>query len=547
MERFMPPWQNRLSDEEIWDVVAFSFTLHTSEDEVRRGEQVWAENCASCHGDQGAGDGPVAVANGWSLPDLSNLELAASRSLDDWYQLTSQGQGNMPAFAGTLAEEDIWAALEYARTFTYRPAFAMALPKGDGRLVGVVANGTPGSEVPGDTMVTLRTFEGFDELASQEAQVAADGSFSFEELPTDPDYIYLVTTSYGGITFASDVASFSEGETEIEAPVDIWETSTTPGEITVNLAQWFVEYHQGALLVGELYRLTHESDRVYIGGEEAAEGAQSAVLEFRLPPEAQALTLEGGEVGERFILTRDGVADTQPLPPGQVQILMRYLLPYNGTTAELAHSIPYAAEEVNVLVAEGPRVRSGDLEEVGTQTIGEQQFVRFQATDLPADEEVGLEFRGLERPSGAAAELAGPNRSTAVLAYHPALLFGLAGLAAAVVVGLLLVPVVRRSGGRRKGASDSVEGLGAGPGDAGSQAAGPQSAAVGTAEQRQRVLRAIADLDDRFAAGELDEESYHQQRMAYKRQLVLLTRELEQASPAPAGEQGTLGETQEQA
>ncbi len=93
MDRFMPPWQNRLTDEQIWDAVAFAFTLSTSEAEITRGQEVWEQECAACHGPRGAGDGPQAVANGYQMPDLSDLATSAGRSLDQWHTVTLDGQG----------------------------------------------------------------------------------------------------------------------------------------------------------------------------------------------------------------------------------------------------------------------------------------------------------------------------------------------------------------------------------------------------------------------------------------------------------------------
>ncbi len=165
----------------------------------------------------------------------------------------------------------------------------------------------------------------------------------------------------------------------------IYETSATPGEIRVNLAQWFVDSHQGALLVGELYRINHDSDRVYIGSEEVAPG-QNAVLRFDLPPGATSVVLDGGEIGGRFIRTADGVVDTKPLLPGGSQILAALLAALRAARkAEFAHSVPYPVDQLNVLVVDGPR-SPPSLQSLGPQTVAEQQWNSFGAANLPAGE-----------------------------------------------------------------------------------------------------------------------------------------------------------------
>jgi mono/diheme cytochrome c family protein len=50
MERFMPPFAS-LNDQERWDVVAYAMTLHTSQDEIAQGKELFEANCADCSTD----------------------------------------------------------------------------------------------------------------------------------------------------------------------------------------------------------------------------------------------------------------------------------------------------------------------------------------------------------------------------------------------------------------------------------------------------------------------------------------------------------------
>lgn len=522
MDRFMPPWKNRLSDEQIWDAVAYALTLSTSEGEIARGQAIWGENCAACHGDSGAGDGPEAIANNWQITDLSDPALSAGQSLDAWHDVTVAGRGDMPAFQDKLPEADIWAALDYARTFSFQPLAAPAVPAGKGRLLGKVTNGTPGGGSVSGLTVTLNTFEEFNPLATKETQVAADGSFEFTDLPTDPKYVYLVNTEYAGMGFGSDISGFAEGQTELQLPVSVYETSDQPGDIRANLAQWFLQPHQGGVLVGELYRITQTGDRVYIGGEQVAPGKRS-VLSFDLPPEATSLVVDGGEIGDRFVLTEDGVVDTMPMAPGGRQILMRYLLPYTGTKAKLAHALSYPVDKLSVLVADGPTVQT-ELQDQGQQTVNEEQWNSFGADNLPAGEEISLRLTDLERATAAEVNAPGaPAMSAMVLSYNPRLLVGVAVLSL-IVAGLILAAYLLRKPPPAAEPPPS------------SRLLEPQSVEELTAE-RQQLLESIAQLDDRYAAGELDQERYQSLRAAQKRSLLLASQRLtaqSHSTPAPA-------------
>ena len=513
MDRFMPPWKNRMTDAQIWDVTAYALSLHVTPAQSQQGQAIWGAQCASCHGVAGAGDGAQAAADGLTVPTLTDFTQTAAQSLDAWRQIIVAGKGKMPAFP-QLSEDEQWAVAAYARSLS-APSVGSSttMPKGQGRLTGVVSNGTTNAVVTGIT-VTLRVFENFNELAPMQAPVDAAGRFAFDALPTGDAYAYLLTAPYNGDVFGSNIASFTAGQNALDVPLAVYERSNTPGQIRVALAQWFIEPHQGALLVGELYRITHDSTTVYTGSDDVAPG-KKAVLRFTLPPGATSLVLDGGEVGDRFVLTSDGVADTQPLIPGGTQILLRYLLPYSGDAADFSHAVPYPVDSLNVLVAAGPQV-STDLQSLGEQTVAQQQWNSYQGANIAAGQPVRLQLADL----AAAAAAASPATSTAVLAYNPTLLYAIGGFAFVLALGILAAYALRRN--RNEDGEDE--------GEAHAAPASPDANA-----SRDSLLDAIAQLDDQHAAGELDEEDYQRTRAAYKRRLLLA--DLQAAPAAPVAPQ----------
>ncbi len=497
MDKLMPPWKNRLTDQEIWDVAAFAYSLHVSDDILDRGGVVWNENCAACHGPDGAGDGEA--------PSLTDQALVSNSTLDGWFEVSSNGRGAMSGFADSLPTDDLWAALEYARTFSYVPMTAAVLPKGDGRLVGSVQNGTPGGPPVANLTVTLRSFQHFDEMRAQTVEIGAEGQFVFENLPTDENFFYIASTEYNGVSFSTDFITFEPDTTEQALTLKVYESSDTPGEIKVELAQWFVELRQGSLLVGELYRVAHDSDSIFTGNQEVVPG-KKAVVAYELPAGVSSLSVDGGQLGDRFIVTETGFVDTAPLAPGQSQLLIRYLLPYNGAKAGLSHAIPYDTGELSVLVPQGANVQVEGLEQAGTQTVGDAEYISYQTTNLPAGQAVSFSFSDLDKAQASAAP-ATPNSSQSIFAHSPALLYGLSALVAVLVFGLLALILLRS---RSEDEDDQ-------------QPAGETDL---VAEQK-RLLQAIADLDDSHAAGELDDDEHQALRQAQKRALLVVTRQLD--------------------
>lgn len=85
-------------------------------DAATAGAEVFATNCASCHGDQGHGDGPAGAALD---PAPKNLVEVAAQAGDDylyWRVNTGKEGTAMVAWKGVLTDEQIWQAIAYIRT-----------------------------------------------------------------------------------------------------------------------------------------------------------------------------------------------------------------------------------------------------------------------------------------------------------------------------------------------------------------------------------------------------------------------------------------------
>jgi mono/diheme cytochrome c family protein len=94
--------------------------LSSTAETLERGAQIYLQNCASCHGASGYGDGPAAKQ---LVPPPANLAwLGHSRMAgSDQYIYWAVAEGGqplgtaMPAFKETLPEKDIWAVVTYIR------------------------------------------------------------------------------------------------------------------------------------------------------------------------------------------------------------------------------------------------------------------------------------------------------------------------------------------------------------------------------------------------------------------------------------------------
>lgn len=94
-----------------------------------RGASLYAQNCAICHGDTGAGDGPAGVGLEPAPANLRDTARLDQLSLFDLYNTLALGIDGteMPSFADQLDERQRWDVAAYIASFTAKPEAA----KGD--------------------------------------------------------------------------------------------------------------------------------------------------------------------------------------------------------------------------------------------------------------------------------------------------------------------------------------------------------------------------------------------------------------------------------
>jgi mono/diheme cytochrome c family protein len=90
-------------------------TVPATPEVLARGQLLYANQCAVCHGTNGEGNGPVVGIGRFPLGPAVNDGLAAGRSDGYLYGVIRVGRGLMPAYGARITHNDRWAVVHYLR------------------------------------------------------------------------------------------------------------------------------------------------------------------------------------------------------------------------------------------------------------------------------------------------------------------------------------------------------------------------------------------------------------------------------------------------
>jgi mono/diheme cytochrome c family protein len=91
--------------------------VKADEASIKEGKDIYAQQCKSCHGTKGKGDGPKAAKIDISCGDFTSEEFT-KLSDGELYWKTTEGRKPMPAFKAELSDNERWAVINYIRSLS---------------------------------------------------------------------------------------------------------------------------------------------------------------------------------------------------------------------------------------------------------------------------------------------------------------------------------------------------------------------------------------------------------------------------------------------
>jgi len=499
LEKLMPPWGDALSEQERWAAAYYTYTMAYQLEQVKLGQVVWDANCAACHGVSGEGDGPRTSELNIPLSNLAAAETLVNQSDDALFELITRGQGDaMPAFGDTLDEPQRRQVVAYLRTLSLEnadligqtvPAPAAtaeveAAPSVPGRISGQITNGTAGSKLDSELIVTLYVIDSQLNQQTRETVSASDGTFSFDDVPLADNFAYRVTTSYQARIFSSDMVRGDRTAGILDIPIMVYDVTDDPSVITINDITMQISAISDILQITAIINFRNNSDHLFSQNEMIA-GSHFASIEIPVPPGAQIQGIANET--QRYLLSEDGstLMDMRPVYPGTDHIVhITYTLPFDGQT-DIEIPLQYALSgSVQLLVQSGNlSISTPQLMSQSPQTMGDSTFQSYGADlSLPVGEKLRYSIMQTAQPISPIA----PNNALS------SIFIGLGSLAILIALGLYIYE---------------------------------QRFARPTANNQPIIdllIEQIAELDDMHQRKEINTQAYQTQRKRLKERLASL-------------------------
>jgi hypothetical protein len=392
------------------------------------------------------------------------------------------------------------ALIAFAAAMALAPT-APASAQAPAEISGTVENRTEGGVVPEGMTVRLFAVDETTQsvVYSDDMVVDSSGAFSFTGFPAGDAITYRVVADDGSdYTPSVDLTVGASAFTGIR--LTTWDATESLDDITISRYSILVPgIDREERLIGVLVVATvsNSSDKVWIPDLESPTLTGLDLLRFNLPEGFQELAVESELPFGDVLEIGTGFALTNPVPPGDYDILMTYGVGYDGDSLDFPLRLPYGAGEVRIILPEGSGAVTGlGLGASESVIIEDTQYNIVTGKDYPRDSQLDVTFSGLPKPTLLQSLQSFLNGKTYILV--------VIWIVVVVILGLLAYAFVFA----RKTSSAKTS-----PAPAGGAASEyPEYADL----DRGEIVKTIAELDGRHDTGEIGDEEYRGRRDALK-------------------------------
>ena len=369
------------------------------------------------------------------------------------------------AFAALFAVISLFTSADSNNVLAQRPT--------PDRVAGAVSNGTAGADIPEDFQISLLGLRDGGFVDQQITTVSQDDRlFEFTNLMQDEDIQYRLAWEYNGVM---DQIFLVDEIAPQNLPIVIYETTDSLENIRVSAHATIIPTVVGSnRLMGvlDLVTLRNDGDRTFVPDPSNPNFTGLDMLRFSLPRGYEELAVDSVLPQGQLLEIDTGFAMTNPIPPGEHEILYSYAVNYSGTKLEFTRTLAFGVDELRVLIPpEFGNVVAEGLEPTKTTELGETVYKEFSGTGYEPGFKMNFTIVDLPQPGLF-------KRMNESIPGGNTVVFGLPVVIAIVMAGLVIYVLTLS---RRRGLMLAV-----------------------SPSERMKILQQIVELDERLDKGGID-------------------------------------------
>ncbi len=456
-----------------WSILvlfAGSFISETNAQQLT-GEQMFVGNrCANCH----------TIGRGTFVgPDLSGVHKKYTKDEIISWMVNSQDiykqRNKMPLNEGfppmppmNIPPEQAQQIYDYLKDFK--------IPKDrlkNGVIKGVVNNETLKESVA-DIEIKLISFLGDIPREEFTSKTNSGGEYEFKELKWDRSYVLSIV--FKGVEYATDKLVFSPEQSVKTLDLPVFDISTDDSLIILDSSHVIIQIQGDRASVAELFVFENGANSVYIGSNDINDKKRET-LKFNIPKNADAIQFHHGLSEDTVIIKEGELLSTLSVQPGMSRIVFSYEIPITGKTI-INKKVNYLTNSQLILISDnGYEADITGLKGGESIAMKNESYFKWSGDDLNKGHEINITI------------------------YKP--LFGNDITKWLLLLGVIIIiassVIYSQLYKNKKELSDS------------------------TSNDRDQLIKEIAELDDKFEAGDMEEGEYKRLREKKKARIIELT------------------------
>ena len=258
-----------------------------------------------------------------------------------------------------------------------------------GSISGVVVNASQGDAPVDGAEVALRVLVDGQFVIAGETTTDGQGRFSFDNVPADPNYVYLPGASWQTVHYSGERLRLDSRQRHVDVQIPVRDVVKTPNPLTVRDHSITVEAEQNALRVTESLLVYNPGQATYVG-QPAGESTRATTLTLSIPPNFTRITFHKEFYGRRFTVIDGKLVTDVPWEPGARELKFTYVLPSFEGHRFLER--PLDLPTFRLLVT----IPNADAKQVTCNAVqtehDDQAAVMFASEQLPAGHVLRVDF-----------------------------------------------------------------------------------------------------------------------------------------------------------